>query len=1007
MSFPTSSFDVNSRVTFVLRCETEFGQRVRVIGNDSRLGGWDPRRGVELTTSAGAWPSWRVSVDLPAGRKVEYKYVVQQGTPNVLPGDEDLVVGSPDGPGMTPGSVAADAAGSVGADTMDGSMKWELFEENRTLTTRSGHMIVNDGEFGKWNDVDEGRVKCFLTPDEGFGDAIESLVIVLYRLPIIAKRDSTTGAWSFKWDDDALYLTSTGLRKGLEQLKVAPLWVGILNSEDEVPRQEREGVADRLLEEFNCVPVFIPHDTLKHFYQGFCKGTLWPLFHMVSSATDHTEHTTRFDDHLWRVYMNVNRMFRDKVVEVYDGDRTLIWVHDYHLMLLPQALRSRLSGVKIGFFLHIPWPSSEVYRVLPWRNELLKGMLSATLLGFHLFDYARHFLSACVRLLNLEHEANRGSLGLDYDGRHVMLRVSHIGVDPERFSEGLSAPTLTDRVAEFKERFADCTVLGAVDDLDLIKGIALKLMGFQRYLDTAPKMRGKVVLVQVAIPKAARVKAAVRNEIRELVAAINDKHGDGSGRRPVWYLEESISFESRLALYSIMDALVVTPIRDGLNLIPYEYIVSTSEGKGQLVLSEFTGCSRALSSAVRVNPWDLEKLCGVLDMVVQKAIAASPEVELKRRADKAYVSAHSSQQWAQSFLHDLKEASEPAQVVVKVGPLAGLPGVLTYDEFTLLNRSAVLRAYKAAKRRLFLFDYDGTLTSITEQSSQMAHAWARPSEAVAANLDTLSKDPINDVYIMSGRKTEVLEAGLNNSPTIGIAAEHGFFYRKKNSKEWQRLLEDADLSWMELTLRIMLMYTDRTDGSYVEQKTAGIVWHYLDADREFGSWQAKEMRDHLESLLTPFSVQVVSGYGWLQVRMAAMNKGVMVETILQDMPEPPDFVLCCGDDRTDEDMFTYLDTHLDPSVKQFTCTVGVKPSNARYYLHSSNEVGALLETLVTGSYPRGVRPRGRGASISLADLVPDDEGSSSTPPMPQRTNGPRTSASGQKRRGLASSLPSH
>lgn len=988
-------------------------RRVRVIGNDSRLGGWDPRRGVELTTSTGAWPSWRVSVDLPAGHKVEYKYVVLQSNPSALAGDT-LVVGSPDGPGMkaskpvagggAEGSGSGSNAGILSPESVDGTMQWELFEENRTLTTRSGQMIVNDGEFGKWNDKEEGRVKCFLTTDEGFGDSIESLVIVLYRLPILSKRDPTTGAWDFKWDDDALYLTSTGLRKGLEQLKVAPLWVGILNSDEEVPMRERDGVADRLLEEFNCVPVFIPHDTLKQFYEGFCKGVLWPLFHMVSTATDHTQHTTRFDDRLWRVYMNVNRMFRDKVVEVYDGDRQLIWVHDYHLMLLPQALRSRLSGVKIGFFLHIPWPSSEVYRVLPWRNELLKGMLSATLLGFHLFDYARHFLSACVRLLNLEHEANRGSLGLEYDGRHVMLRVSHIGVDPERFSEGLNESSLADRVAEFKQRFADCIVLGAVDDLDLIKGISLKLLGFQRYLDTAPNMRGKVVLVQVAIPKAARVKESVRNEIRELVAAINDKHGDGSGRRPVWYLEESISFESRLALYSIMDALVLTPIRDGLNLIPYEYIVSTSEGKGQLVLSEFTGCSRALSSAVRVNPWDIEELRSVLDVVVQKALSKAPEVELKRRADKSYVSAHSSQQWAQSFLHDLKEASEPARAVVKVGPLAGLPGVLTYDEFTLLNRSSVLRAYKAAKRRLFLFDYDGTLTSITEQSSQMAHAWARPNESVVANLDTLSKDPLNDVYIMSGRKTEVLEAGLNNSPAIGIAAEHGFYFRKKNSTEWNKLLEDADLSWMELALRIMLMYTDRTDGSYVEQKKAGLVWHYLDADREFGSWQAKEMRDHLESLLSPFSVQVVSGYGWLQVRMSAMNKGVTVETILRDMPEAPDFVLCCGDDRTDEDMFAYLDTHLDPSVKQFTCTVGVKPSHARYYLHSSNEVGALLETLVTGAYPRGGRSR-HGGAMSLADMVADDE-PSPPPPPPQSNNGPRPAAnsSGQKRRGLASSL---
>lgn len=1064
--------ETETRVTFVIRSYTPFGQRLAIVGEDPILGGWDPMRGIELNTSEGDYPTWRISLTLPANKRFEYKYCVidpsssadlapaadgetdgpvseaaatdggsseasasldglirvpsavsamsggratgihrSAGSAGALVGEDDshrsytapspslsartnppspvLSPGAPALPalpglgssarGSSAGDVARKAAGVPLPSAQPGEPCWEEFDDNRVVQTEGGmSFVVDEGVFNVNNSAEDNRVQSVrsgisrgsreqnlgegggssLAPGMGGMGAVvpDQLLIVLYRLPITAEKGAD-GKWQFEWDDDALYLTSTGLRRGLDELKVKPLWIGILpTNEDVSDKAEQELISQRLMTEFRCVPVFLSQGTLKKFYQGFCKGTLWPAFHMIPNVHNKAGKTDRFDDDNWHTYQRVNRTFSKVVVAHYD--RHLIWVHDYHLMLLPYYLRIKVSGVKIGFYLHIPWPSSEIFRMLPVRNELLKGLLSATLLGFHLFDYARHFLSACVRLLNLEHEARRGSLGIDFEGRHVMIRVSHIGVDPDRFTNRLENTTdWKVKASELRSNYKDdVTMLGAIDDLDVIKGIALKLIAFSNYLATAPEsIRAKVALVQVAIPKPA-VDPSVREEIRELVNDINEKYGSEK-HQPVTYIEEKITFDMRTALYTVADALILTPIRDGLNLIPYEYIVATTKDKGQLILSEFTGCSRALSSAVRVNPWNANELRDVIDNVVQKRESQSEEIWRKHEADRKYVTMHSSVTWAASFLSDLKESNEVVREVVRLGLSAGAGfRTLEFEGFTMLNTRAVVKAFRESKNRLFLLDYDGTLTTIggSSQQSSMAHSWAVPAEGVMESLTRLSTQEHTSVVIVSGRKKTSAGFLQENVKPLGIAAEHGYYYKAPFEKEFEELAPGADLSWIHIAMDIMKMYTERTDGAYVEEKDAGLVWHYLETDPEFGGWQAKEMHDHLESILNPFNVQVVSGHGWLQVRLANVNKGNMVSHVLESMEEgsEPDFVLCCGDDRTDEDMFTCLyENEKTKNANLFTTTVGVKPSEARYYLRSAHEVQQLIDQLLEVSDP--------------------------------------------------------
>jgi trehalose 6-phosphate synthase/phosphatase len=1017
-----------TRVTFLVRCRQVVdaaGEQLVLVGDHPALGSWEPARGVPMTrqersstpepvsTSAigqqahatlsssqqsSRAASWSCEVVLDNGSQLNYKYCI--------------VARDPDS----------------GVIDQSHEPRFESFEGNRRLKVMGIAMRVDDHNFGeRYDATDESRIRVdygrvfggFEAPRQlevpsleggSVGDQLPysgassllgtlppltnppTLIIVIYRLPVIAKRSER--GWSFSWDDDALYLTSLGLRRGLDG-KIRILWVGVLNCDDEVPIHEQSHVSNTLYQRFGCIPVFLPTETRMKFYQGFCKGVLWPLFHMITEIMDEEKmETKKFDRSLWHVYCTVNRKFADTVVAVYH-EHDLIWIHDYHLMVLPSQLRRKLSGAKIGFFLHTPWPSSEIYRMLPVRDELLRGLLSSSLIGFHLFDYARHFLSACVRLLNLEHESSRGALAVEYSGRHVMIRVSHIGVDPDRFRERLDHPNVRQAAETLAGDIHDRIVLCGIDDLDIVKGIALKLQAFETLLQTYPGYHRRLVLMQAAIPKAARVKPYVRDEIRSLVERINGRYGSAE-YRPVVYIERDITFDERVAMYSLADAIFLTPIRDGLNLVPYEYVVSASKSKGQLILSEFTGCSRALSGAVRINPWNREEVAAAIDSVLQN----NDEVkQRKHAADYSYVCEHTTATWAYSFLSDLERASEPVRRLTRLGLGYGVGARLVeFEGFQHVSPETLSKAMRESSHRLILLDYDGTLTRADQRHARMAHAWAKPSETVMQYLEAIADNPQNFVVIMSGRTKEVLEQAFKDLDKVGLAAEHGFYYRWNGSCPWQESKPNADLSWIEVAHEIMLSYMERTDGSYIERKTAGLVWHYKDADPEFGSWQASEMHDHLESVLSSLGVQVISGNRWVQVRLRDVNKGIMVETILRHYTHPtdedhatnegsamtattstttpggataaataagqepgqlPDFVLCCGDDRTDEDMFTRIDRAYErcpPAVRSrvFTCVIGVKPSNAHFYIRDYEEMMEILAALATASM--AVRP---------------------------------------------------
>ncbi|XP_050223303.1 probable alpha,alpha-trehalose-phosphate synthase [UDP-forming] 9 [Mercurialis annua] len=782
-------------------------------------------------------------------------------------------------------------------------------------------------------------------------------IIVANFLPINAQKDSESGKWSFSFDEDALLLQ---MKDGFS-INTGVVYVGSLKADVDISEQEE--VSQKLLDEFNCVPTFLPPDLYRKFYHGFCKHHLWPLFHyMLPMCPDHGD---RFDKLLWQAYVSANKIFADKVMEVINPEDDYVWIHDYHLMILPTFLRKRFYRVKLGFFLHSPFPSSEIYRTLPVRDEILKALLNADLIGFHTFDYARHFLSCCSRMLGLDYESKRGHIGLEYFGRTVYIKILPVGVHMGRLECALNHPSSSNKVKEIQKQFEGKRLIVGVDDMDIFKGISLKLLAMEQLLHHNPELQGKVVMVQIINPARSSGKDVqeAEKETYSATKRINSLFGF-PGYEPVVLIDRPVPFYEKTAYYALAECCIVNAVRDGMNLIPYKYIVcrqgtsKMDEALGiapgspkvsTLVVSEFIGCSPSLSGAVRVNPWDIEAVADALNLALTMS---DLEKQLRHEKHYRYISSHDVAYWARSFMQDLERACKDHYSKRCWGIGFGLNfRILSLSpSFRKLSNEHIVSAYKKTCRRAIFLDYDGT---IVPQTSIVKI----PGPEVISVINSLCGDPKNSVFIVSGRGRDSLSDWFAQCENLGIAAEHGYFIRSSRTSNWETSSLAADFDWKRMAEPVMKLYTEATDGSYIETKDSALVWHHQDADPDFGSCQSKELLDHLESVLANEPVVVKRGQHIVEVKPQGVTKGFVADKVLSAMVadgKSADFVMCIGDDRSDEDMFESISNTASslsyPSAPEiFACTVGQKPSKARYYVDDTNEVLALLQGLANAS----------------------------------------------------------
>lgn len=781
----------------------------------------------------------------------------------------------------------------------------------------------------------------------------ERIIIVGNNLPIRAIRCPDNCGWSFSWDSESLLLQ---MKDGLPD-DIDVIYVGILCDAD-VDVSEQDEVSQILLEKFKCVPAFLPTKIFDKFYNGFCKQQIWPLFHYMLPYTP--DQGRRFDKSLWQAYVAANNIFSQKVIEVINPDDDFVWIHDYHLMVLPTFLRRRFNRLRMGFFLHSPFPSSEIYRALPVRDEILKALLNSDLIGFHTFDYARHFLSCCSRMLGLEYESKRGYIGLEYFGRTVGIKIMPTGIHMGQLRSVIQLAVKQCRIKELRHKFMRKTVLLGVDDLDIFKGINLKLLAFEQMLKMRPSWQGRAVLVQIANPVRGGGKDldGLQKEIMESCDRIKEQFGSDD-YEPVVYIDRVVSIEERIAYYSIAECVIVTAVRDGLNLTPYEYIVSRQgishselghdphsdpdpPRHSTLVVSEFVGCSPSLSGAIRINPWNIESTAEAMNDAISMIDA---EKHLRHEKHYRYVSTHDVAYWSRSFVQDMERTCRDhfRKKCWGIGLGFGFRVVALDPNFRKLNIEEILSAYEKANNRAVLLDYDGTLMPHTTMNKT-------PSKEVITIMNSLSRDKNNMIFLVSGRERDSLSRWFSPCKKMGIAAEHGYFMRWSSNEEWRICGPGEVFGWRQMAEPVMKLYTEATDGSSIENKESALVWRYQDADPDFGSSQATEMLDHLENVLANEPVEVKKGQFIVEVKPQGVSKGLVAEKILSTMAKKTrtDFILCIGDDRSDEDMFEAIGTMSDmlsTNSKVFACTVGQKPSKAKYYLNDTREVLMTLKAL--------------------------------------------------------------
>ncbi|KAJ1418221.1 Trehalose-phosphatase [Sesbania bispinosa] len=742
------------------------------------------------------------------------------------------------------------------------------------------------------------------------------MIIVANFLPLNAKKDDISGRWCFSYDEDSIFWQ---LKDGLSA-DTDVVYVGSLKVD--VDASEQDKVSVQLLEEFNCLPTFIPSDIQELFYNGFCKQYLWPLFHYMLPM--YPGYCNRFDRSLWQAYVSANKIFADRVMEVINPEDDFVWVHDYHLMVLPTFLRKRYSRVKLGFFLHSPFPSSEIYRTLPVRGEILKALLNTDLIGFHTFDYARHFLSCCSRMLGLEYESKRGYIGLEYFGRTIFIKILPAGIHMGRIQSALNHPSTSTIIREIYDQYEGKKLIIGVDDMDIFKGVSLKFFAIEQLLQQCPQLQGELVLVQILNPPMSSGKEVEEAKEEAYITAkrINERFGF-PGYEPVVIIDRHVSFYEKTAYYALAECCIVNAVRDG--------------------------CSPSLSGAIRVNPWDINAVAEALKLAISMH---NREKQFRHEKHYRYVSSHDVAYWAQRFEQDLEFSCRDHYRKRCWGIGFGLNfRILSLSpNFRKLSIDHIASAYKRTTSRAIFLDYDGTIvpqTSIVKS----------PSPEVTSVLNNLCSDLNNTVFIVSGRGKTSLSEWFDQCENLGIAAEHGYFMRWGKQSSWKMSHISTNFAWKSIAEPVMRSYTEATDGSYIETKESALVWHYYNADPDFGSWQAMELLDHLENVLANEPVVVKKGQHIVEVMLQGVTKGSVAQEVLSTLTsngKSPDFVLCIGDDRSDEDMFESILTKPYSATSSsapeiFACTVGQKPSKARYYLDDTVDVMMLLEGLVTAS----------------------------------------------------------
>lgn len=720
------------------------------------------------------------------------------------------------------------------------------------------------------------------------------IIIVSNRLPV--KVSEQNGIFSLSSSEGGL---ATGL--GSVYNKDDNLWIGWPGTE--IAGVKKQTKVKKALAEKNLIPVFLSLKEISQYYEGFSNEVLWPIFHYYASAY------ANFEESNWDFYKQVNEKFCAAVTEVAEAGDT-IWIHDYQLLLLPALIRKRLPEVSIGFFQHIPFPSFEIFRLIPWRAELVEGMLGADLIGFHTFDDASHFINTAIRLLPVNSVSNT----ITIDDRPVLVESFPMGIDYEKYRSLTRSKDVCKEVKQLKDIFKKKRLILSIDRLDYSKGILQRIRAFELLLELHPEYINKVTLHMIVVPSRDAVP-----QYKELKDLIDKKVGDINARyrtmawNPVHYFYRSFPIETLSALYYFADICLVTSMRDGMNLVSKEYVASRTQETGVLILSEMAGASKELVDAILINPNNIKSITAAMVRALNMPVE---EQKQRMRLMRQIVSKFNIHHWVRIFMEQLQEIKQYQHSMYT-------------RHISQVTELAIRKIYDKTVKRIIFLDYDGTLIGFKADINAAA-----PDQELYNILEELSTDPANFVVVISGRNYEKLEEWFGHTD-LNLIAEHGAWQKRQG--KWESLPGLTD-QWKQDFYPIIEAYVDRTPGAYIEEKKYSLVWHYRKVEQGLGDLRTSELMNNLRYLTNDKGLQLLPGNKVLEIKNMEINKGKAVLSMLHN--KDFDFIMALGDDHTDEDIFKAL----PPNA--LTVKVGNNISAARFYLRNYYESRRLLKTLI-------------------------------------------------------------
>lgn len=719
-------------------------------------------------------------------------------------------------------------------------------------------------------------------------------VIVSNRLPVsVTKVD---GKLEFTASSGGLATGLASYTSGQKTIWVG--WPGIAS--DELTEADKKKIRSELKKD-SLWPVFLTQKQIDGFYNGYSNSVLWPLFHNLPfTLSDNMKH--------WKTYKQVNELYAEAVAHAAKPN-SMIWVHDYQLLLLPELLRWTLeSRVVIGFFSHIPFPSYEVLKDLPQAKTLLRGMLGASLIGFHTVEYGEDFMNCCNKLKVGTAENKQVIMG----SRTIKVADFPIGIDYKKFASAIKSKVVKAELARLQHKYRKYRLILTVDRLDPSKGFIERLEAYFEFLNINPHMHKKVKMVMLTIPSRTDVKAYkdLKEHIDQLVTMINETYGTPDWQ-PIDFMYKSVPFEELSALYQVADVAFVTPIKDGMNLVAKEYIASKQRRDGVLILSETAGAAQELTDAILVNPNKKQSLVAGL---VQALDMTHIPITQQLKSMQKHLSTNTIHEWAKGFMSSMERATYPTRHYVK--------------QMSKRRIDDLASEYHSSKKRTILLDYDGILVPFYDNPHD-----SKPSKKTLVLLKNLTDDPKNTVVIVSGRTMNDLDGWLGHVK-LGMVAEHGAFVKSKGT--WQAKFGGA-AGWKAQIEPIVEIYAAKTEGSFVEEKNQAIVWHYRKSSPFYAQKNLTILKRVLRPELKRLGLKAYDGSKILEIKPPALNKGAAIKEWLR---KPSDFLMIIGDDYTDEDMFRVA----GPTA--FSIKVGMGITAANYRLKNVTDVQNLLDELV-------------------------------------------------------------